>query len=234
MAIHELNEEQIRTWTLEAEGPLVARRTSSAATCRSSPCAPALTGMLLGGLLSLTNLYVGAKTGWTLGVGITSVILAFAMFKVLVQHRPGRRVHHPRKQRHAVDRHGGRLHDVADDLQPGRLHDGHRPGHPAVADDVLDHRAGRPGRAVRLSVQAALHQRRAAAVPRGPGRRHRHGLAAPRRRREPACSRPSCWSCFGGLAAVVKFCQSEAIMRLSAQRLPSSPSRSFSTTGSTS
>jgi len=43
----------------------------------------ALTGALLGAVLSLTNLYVGAKTGWTLGVGITSVILAFAMFKVL-------------------------------------------------------------------------------------------------------------------------------------------------------
>jgi len=25
---------------------------------------------------------VGAKTGWTLGVGITSVILAFALFKI--------------------------------------------------------------------------------------------------------------------------------------------------------
>lgn len=45
----------------------------------------ALTGMLLGGILSLTNLYVGAKTGWTLGVGITSVILAFAAFKVLAK-----------------------------------------------------------------------------------------------------------------------------------------------------
>ncbi len=45
----------------------------------------ALTGMLLGGILSLTNLYVGAKTGWTLGVGITSVILAFAMFKALTR-----------------------------------------------------------------------------------------------------------------------------------------------------
>jgi uncharacterized oligopeptide transporter (OPT) family protein len=43
----------------------------------------ALTGFMLGGILSATNLYVGAKTGWTLGVGITSVILAFAMFKVL-------------------------------------------------------------------------------------------------------------------------------------------------------
>ncbi|MBI2892540.1 MAG: OPT/YSL family transporter [Deltaproteobacteria bacterium] len=42
-----------------------------------------LSGMAIGGFLSLTNLYVGAKTGWTLGVGITSVILAFSMFKVL-------------------------------------------------------------------------------------------------------------------------------------------------------
>src|SRR5208283_4937392 len=45
----------------------------------------AITGMMLGGILSLTNLYVGAKTGWTLGVGITSVILAYAMFKVMAQ-----------------------------------------------------------------------------------------------------------------------------------------------------
>src|SRR5512147_2678265 len=43
----------------------------------------AATGFLLGGILSLTNLYIGAKTGWTLGVGLTSVILAFAMFKAL-------------------------------------------------------------------------------------------------------------------------------------------------------
>ncbi len=32
-------------------------------------------GFILGGLLSITNLYVGAKAGWSLGVGITSVIL---------------------------------------------------------------------------------------------------------------------------------------------------------------
>jgi OPT family oligopeptide transporter len=43
----------------------------------------AVTGMLLGGVLCLTNLYVGIRTGWTLGVGITSVILSFAMFKAL-------------------------------------------------------------------------------------------------------------------------------------------------------
>lgn len=40
-------------------------------------------GFLLGGLLSVTNLYIGAKTGWTLGNGITSVVLAFVLFKVL-------------------------------------------------------------------------------------------------------------------------------------------------------
>src|SRR6516165_1637680 len=82
MAIHELNEEQIRTWTLEEKDrwwlEKVYRGSMAQLTLRS-----ALTGMMLGGILSLTNLYVGAKTGWTLGVGITSVILAFAMFKIL-------------------------------------------------------------------------------------------------------------------------------------------------------
>lgn len=82
MPIHELNEEQIRTWSLEQKDRWwlenVYRGDMPQLTIRS-----ALTGMLLGGLLSLTNLYVGAKTGWSLGVGITSVILAFAAFKVL-------------------------------------------------------------------------------------------------------------------------------------------------------
>src|SRR6185436_17140962 len=43
----------------------------------------ALTGMILGAILSATNLYVGAKTGWTLGVGLTSVILSFAAFRAM-------------------------------------------------------------------------------------------------------------------------------------------------------
>ena len=82
MAIKQLNDEQIRTWTLAQKDQWwldnVWRGDMPQLTWRA-----ALTGMLLGGTLSLTNLYVGAKTGWTLGVGITSVILAFAMFKVL-------------------------------------------------------------------------------------------------------------------------------------------------------
>ena len=82
MAIQQLNDEQIRTWSLSQKDRWwlehVYRGDMPQLTIRS-----ALTGMLLGGVLSLTNLYIGAKTGWTLGVGITSVILAFAMFRVL-------------------------------------------------------------------------------------------------------------------------------------------------------
>ncbi len=82
MAIEQLDEEQVRTWTLEQKDrwwrEKVFKGNEPQLTLRS-----AATGMILGGLLSLTNLYVGAKTGWTLGVGITSVILAFAAFKIL-------------------------------------------------------------------------------------------------------------------------------------------------------
>lgn len=49
----------------------------------------AVTGMLLGGVLSLTNIYIGVKTGWTLGVGISSVILSFAMFRLFANLKIG-------------------------------------------------------------------------------------------------------------------------------------------------
>lgn len=82
MALKQLTPEQIRTWTLEQKDRWwlenVWRGDMPQLTVRS-----ALTGVVLGGVLSLTNLYVGIRTGWTLGVGITSVILAFAAFKVL-------------------------------------------------------------------------------------------------------------------------------------------------------
>lgn len=82
MAIKHLTEEQIRTWSIEQKDRWwlenVYRGDMPQLTIRS-----ALAGMLIGGVLSLTNLYVGMKTGWTLGVGITSVIIAFAMFKVM-------------------------------------------------------------------------------------------------------------------------------------------------------
>lgn len=45
----------------------------------------AATGFILGGILSATALYIGAKTGISIGVGLTSVILAFAIFRMLAR-----------------------------------------------------------------------------------------------------------------------------------------------------
>ncbi|OHB80644.1 MAG: hypothetical protein A2W31_04130 [Planctomycetes bacterium RBG_16_64_10] len=82
MAIQYLSEQQIRDWTIEQKDRWwldnIFRGDMPQLTVRSG-----LFGMLIGGFLSLTNLYVGMKTGWTLGVGITSVVLAFATFKIL-------------------------------------------------------------------------------------------------------------------------------------------------------
>ncbi len=44
-----------------------------------------LMGMILGGVLSLSNLYIALKTGWSFGVSITAGILAFAIFAGLVK-----------------------------------------------------------------------------------------------------------------------------------------------------
>ena len=42
-----------------------------------------LAGMIFGGLMSLSNLYVGLKSGWGLGVDIAAVVVIFAVFKAL-------------------------------------------------------------------------------------------------------------------------------------------------------
>lgn len=84
MAIKQLTDEQVNTMSVAEKDRWwlanVFKGDMPQLTIRS-----ALTGMLLGGVLSLTNLYIGSKTGWTLGVGITSVILAFAMFRLMQQ-----------------------------------------------------------------------------------------------------------------------------------------------------
>lgn len=89
MALQQLDAEQVRTWTLEQKDRWwlehVWRGDMPQLTLRA-----ALTGMFLGGALSVTNLYIGIKTGWTLGVGITSVILAFALHKALARAGLGR------------------------------------------------------------------------------------------------------------------------------------------------
>ncbi len=42
-----------------------------------------LTGAVLGGLLSMTSLYLGAKIGWIPSVGIIAGVVAFAFFRIL-------------------------------------------------------------------------------------------------------------------------------------------------------
>jgi OPT family oligopeptide transporter len=44
-----------------------------------------LMGMVLGGVMSLSNLYVGLKTGWGLGVAITACILSYATWNTFLK-----------------------------------------------------------------------------------------------------------------------------------------------------
>jgi uncharacterized oligopeptide transporter (OPT) family protein len=50
-----------------------------------------LAGMMFGGLMSLSNLYVGLKCGWGLDVGLAAVVVIFAIFKALHGIRVARR-----------------------------------------------------------------------------------------------------------------------------------------------
>jgi uncharacterized oligopeptide transporter (OPT) family protein len=82
LAILQLTDEQIRTWTREQKDRWwlenVYRGDMPQLTVRS-----AVTGFLLGGVLAATALYIAGKTGIGIGVGLTSVILAFAIYRGL-------------------------------------------------------------------------------------------------------------------------------------------------------
>ncbi|MFZ6654113.1 OPT family oligopeptide transporter [Undibacterium sp. TJN19] len=82
MALQQLDDTQIRTWSRRQKDQWwfdnVYRSNMAQLTLRS-----ALTGFLLGGILAATALYIGAKTGIGIGVGLTSVILSFAIFRIL-------------------------------------------------------------------------------------------------------------------------------------------------------
>ncbi|QJR11360.1 hypothetical protein DSM104443_02435 [Usitatibacter rugosus] len=84
MALQQITDEQIRTWTRDQKDRWwlenVFRGDMAQLTIRS-----AITGFFLGGVLAATALYIAAKTGITIGVGLTSVILAFAIYKLMAQ-----------------------------------------------------------------------------------------------------------------------------------------------------
>ena len=82
MALLQLTEEQIKTWTRAQKDEWwlanVFRGDMPQLTVRSG-----ITGFLLGGVLAATAMYVLAKTGIGIGVGLTSVLLSFAIFRAL-------------------------------------------------------------------------------------------------------------------------------------------------------
>jgi uncharacterized oligopeptide transporter (OPT) family protein len=82
MALLQLSEEQIRSWTPTQKDEWwfknVFRGDMPQLTIRSG-----ITGFLLGGVLAATALYIAAKTGIGIGVGLTSVILAFSLYRIM-------------------------------------------------------------------------------------------------------------------------------------------------------
>lgn len=84
MTIEHLSDEQIRDWSREQKDrwwlERVWRGDMPQLTVRSG-----LTGFLLGGLLAATALYIAAKTGITIGVGLTSVLLSFVIYRLLAR-----------------------------------------------------------------------------------------------------------------------------------------------------
>ena len=82
MALLQLTDEQIKTWTRAEKDEWwlthLYRGDMAQLTLRS-----AITGFLLGGVLAATAMYILAKTGIGIGVGLTSVLLSFAMFRSL-------------------------------------------------------------------------------------------------------------------------------------------------------
>ncbi len=84
MPLQQLTEHQTATWTRAQKDRWwfenIYRGDVPQLTFRS-----ALSGFLLGGILSATALYIGGKTGITIGVGLTSVILAFAIYRLMAK-----------------------------------------------------------------------------------------------------------------------------------------------------
>ncbi len=82
MALKQLTEEQVRTWTRAQKDEWwfknVFRGDMPQLTIRSG-----ITGFLLGGVLAATALYIAAKTGIGIGVGLTAVILSFALYRTM-------------------------------------------------------------------------------------------------------------------------------------------------------
>ncbi|MBN1513455.1 MAG: OPT/YSL family transporter [Phycisphaerae bacterium] len=92
MAIKQLTDEQVRTMTVEEKDRWWLENVYQG-DVRQMTVRVVICGFFLGGVLTVTNLYVGIKTGWSLGVGVTSVVLAFVIFRLLTRIGLGRNYH---------------------------------------------------------------------------------------------------------------------------------------------
>ena len=166
--------------------------------------------MLIGGVMSISNLYVGLKTGWGLGVTITACIIAFAVFRALEAiSQPRARTIRSRSWKttrcsSAASAAGymssaGLVSAIpALYLTTGReLH--------VVGDDALAGRGLDAGRVHGHSAQAAIDQYRQASLPHRPGhgrnaQEHAHRRTPKRWPRPAPCCPRRCsarWSPFG-------------------------------------
>jgi hypothetical protein len=125
-----------------------------------------LTGFLLGGVLAATALYIGGKTGISIGVGLTSVILAFAIFRTLAGVGLVRDITILENNctQSIATAAGYMITPLISSLAAYMLVTGRIV--PVVADDGVDRRDLDTRRAGGVSDEAALHQRGPAAVSR--------------------------------------------------------------------
>jgi len=92
MALQQLSDEEVRSLTVEQKDRWWLENVYQGDVPQMT-VRVVLMGFVLGGLLSITNLYVGAKAGWSLGVAITAVILSFVFFKAIEKIGLGRNYH---------------------------------------------------------------------------------------------------------------------------------------------
>ena len=163
MALIQLEEEQIRTWTRAQKDEWwfknVFRGDMPQLTIRS-----ALTGALLGAVLAATALYIGAKTGITIGVGLTAVILAFALYRIMHAMVASDFTILENNCTQSIATAAGYIGTA--DLQPRRVHVGDGQDHSVVAHGRVDVRRIDHRRSAGVSDEAALHQRGAVTVSR--------------------------------------------------------------------
>lgn len=88
MALPVLTDEQVRART-RSEKDRWWRDHVYRGDMRPLTLRTALAGFVLGGVLAATSLYIGAKMGLSIGVGLTSVLVTFGMFRWLGRTRWG-------------------------------------------------------------------------------------------------------------------------------------------------